>query len=136
MAVLQLVKEDPKVSNYNRRGVYKKDMVVAVYDDHQVTEPASPRSSLYFVRVPGSKKEYEYLLEDNVIEDQEEGSGRRVYQLDINSLPTNNREDIRNSFDTSLSHQDIQKSFKRVRPKRLIITPSQVLGTPSDRGRL
>lgn len=103
MAVLQLVKEDPKADNYNRKGVYKAHMLVAVYEDSEIKEPPSPSSRLYFLKVPGERADYLHLLEDNDELVWYEGKGRKKFVLDVDRLKKRERDDMRTKGEATVS---------------------------------
>lgn len=96
MAVLQLVKDDAKRRKNQKAGAYEPHTVVAVYEDEEIKEPASPKSRLYFVRVPGVKADYQDLLEDNLDDDGllEKEAPRKKHTLDVSKLTSKDLSDI------------------------------------------
>lgn len=116
MAVLQLVKDTPKRRANRRRGAYKPHMVVAVYEDSEITEPPSPNSNLYFVRVPGSKADYEYLLEQ--LDKKDASLGRMKYTLDFQKLRAGDRSDIQDHGDLQVQEdrETFKAKFKETKP--------------------
>lgn len=121
MATLQIIKSDRSHSDptKDRRGSWKRGMILDVYEDGVCSAPPSPNSPTVFVHIPGvAAATIKDLIEP---EREDDGEGklsiktRREFLIDWDSLPSNVKTALRDDREITVPALKLRDFIKRSR---------------------